>query len=361
MNIARVEVIPLSVPIDFPFRNPRFGFNDRLTLAIAKVQTDDGIEAFGVTFTWVARHVKSLVASIDDLGATIIGQDIMRPAQAWQKMYATTIHMGHSGHSIYALSALDSAIWVLKAKALNQPLHQLLGGCRDKVPAYASYLLWRDWPIDRLQKDAAMFKKHGFKYIKMKIGDKPLTEELTRFKAVREAVGEDINIMVDGNWAWSLPEAMRFGRALEKAGAFWMEDPLASEDPEQMAELTHALDIPVATGETFNTKYDFRRLVENGAAYYYIADLQRVGGVTEWMKVAALLEAWNLPICSHLFPDFSVHLLAAAPNGFVLEYMPWWDKIYTEPYKIVDGFIEAPKTPGLGLELDPAALKKYRL
>ncbi|MBM2824482.1 MAG: mandelate racemase [Dehalococcoidales bacterium] len=361
MNIARVEVIPLSVPIDYPFRNPRFGLSEKLTVAIAKVTTDDGLDAFGVTFTWVAGHIKSLVASIDDLGATIIGQDVMRPAEAWQKIYAATIHMGHSGHSLYALSALDSAIWVLKAKALNQPLYQLLGGYRDKVPAYASYLLWRDWPIDRLQKDAAMFKEQGFKYIKMKLGGKTLADEVTRFKAVREAVGNDVNIMVDGNWAWNVPEAIRFGRELEKMGAFWLEDPLASEDPDQMAELSRSLDIPVATGETFNTKYDFRRLIEKRSAYYYIADLQRVGGITEWMKVAVMLEAWNLPISSHLFPDFSVHLLAAAPNGFILEYMPWWDKIYTEPHKVVDGFMEAPKTPGLGLELDPAALKKWRL
>jgi L-talarate/galactarate dehydratase len=361
MKIVKLETIPLSVPIDFPYRNPRYGFNEKVTVVIVKLSTDDGLDAFGVTFTWVSRQVKSLVASIEDLGQTIIGQDIMRPAEAWQKMYAATVHMGHSGHSLYALSALDSAIWVLKAKALNQPLWQLLGGFRDKVPAYASYLLWREWPIDRLQKDAAMFKEQGFKYIKMKMGDRSIADELTRFKAVREAVGDDVNIMVDGNWAWNVSEAMRLGRELEKAGVFWLEDPLISEDPDQMAELSHSLDIPVATGETFNTKYDFRRLIEKKAADYYIVDLQRVGGITEWMKVAAMLEAWNLPICSHVFPDFSVHLVAAAPNGFIVEYMPWWDKIYQQPHKVVNGFMEAPKTPGLGLELDMEAVKRWKM
>jgi L-alanine-DL-glutamate epimerase-like enolase superfamily enzyme len=250
---------------------------------------------------------------------------------------------------------------VLKAKALNQPLWQLLGGYRDKVPAYASYLLWREWTIDRLQKDTAMFRDQGFKYIKMKMGDLPLADEINRFKAVREAAGDDMIIMVDGNWQWTVPEAIRFGRALEEVGAFWFEDPLKSEDPDQIAEVSRALDIPVATGETFNTRYDFRTLIEKHSADYYIADLQRVGGITEWMKVASILEAWNLPICSHLFPDFSVHLVAAAPNGFIVEYMPWWDKIYTEPHRVVDGYMETPITPGLGLELDPAAVKKWRI
>ncbi len=259
------------------------------------------------------------------------------------------------------LGAIDTAIWVLRAKALGQSLAHLLGGYRERVPAYASYLLWRDWSLDRLQKDASVLKAQGFKLIKLKMGNQPLKVELERLKAVREVVGEEVGILIDGNWAWSATDALKIGRELEKAGVYWLEDPLASEDPDQLAELARALDIPVASGETFCTKNEFRRLIEKRSADFFIVDLQRVGGITEWMKVAAMLEAWNYPVCNHLFPDVSVHLIAAVPNGHIIEYMPWWDKIYLEPHKVVDGYMEVPRSPGLGLELDPEALKKFAI
>jgi L-alanine-DL-glutamate epimerase-like enolase superfamily enzyme len=322
---------------------------------------DDGLDAFGLTFAWNDRQVKSLKACIDDLADVIIGQDVFRGAEAWQKLFYSTGHMGHSGYGIYAVAALDSALWVLRAKALGKPLAYLLGGFRNRVPAYASHLLFRNWTIDELQKDAEALVKQGFKFMKMNMGDKPFKVEIERLKAVREVVGDDIGIMVDANWAWSVSEAVKIGRQLEEYDVYWLEDPLASNDPDQLAQVADALDLTIAVGETFCTKYDFRRLIESGAGDIFLVDLQRAGGITEWMKIAAMAEAWNLPVTSHLFHDFSMHLVAAVPNGLLVEYMPWYDKIYIEPPLVKDGFIEIPDTPGLGLELDQKALKKYKL
>ena len=328
---------------------------------LVQLVTDDGLEAFGLAHAMLDRGVKSLKACIDDLKETIIGQDIFRWAEAWQKLWQDTGRMGHGGYGIYALSAIDTALWCLQAKALGMPLARLLGGYREEVPAYASHLLFRNWSLDELQKDAASLVEQGFRIMKMNMGDKPTKVELERLKAVREAVGEDIGIMVDVNWAWTVSQAIQIGRELERYNVYWLEDPLASDDADDLAQVANALDMPVAAGETFYHKYGFRPLLEKRSADILIVDLQRAGGVTEWIKIATMAQAWNLPVASHLFHDFSAHLIAAIPNGLIVEYMPWWDAIYQEPPQVKDGYIRIPDKPGLGLELDPEAIKRYQM
>ena len=361
MKIAEMNSVALSVPLKRPFLAPRQEFRERINPVLVQLKTEEGLEAFGLAFTTGDRRVKSLKASIDDLKEIVIGQDIFRWAEAWQKLWGATRHMGHQGYGIYALSAIDTALWCLQAKALNMPLARLLGGYREEVPAYASHLLFRNWSLDELQKDAASLVEQGFRVMKMNMGDKPAKVELERIKAVREAVGEDIGIMIDVNWAWTVSQTIQMGHELERYNVYWLEDPLVSDDPDDLAQVAHALDMPVAAGETFCHKYGFRPLLEKKSADILIVDLQRAGGVTEWMKIATMADAWNLPVASHLFPDFSMHLMAAIPNGLILEYMPWWDAIYQEPPQVKDGYIKIPDKPGLGLELDPEAIKRYQM
>jgi L-alanine-DL-glutamate epimerase-like enolase superfamily enzyme len=167
--------------------------------------------------------------------------------------------------------------------------------------------------------------------------------------------------MVDANWAWSVDESIHMGRMLQEEGVYWLEDPLATEDPAQLAQVAAALDIPVASGENFHTKYDFRRLIEHHSADIFNIDLQAVGGVTEWMKVAAMAQAWNIPVASHVFSAQSVHLAAAVPNCLFVEYMPWWDRIYTSGPELDGGYLKVPESPGLGIELDERAIAMYRV
>ena len=361
MKIQKMTTTALSVPLTHPFGNMNQEPRKFTNPVIVELTTDGGLDAFGLAFAWNNQQVKSLKYCIDDLQDIIVGQNMFRWAEAWQKLFNGTTHMGHQGYGIYALSAIDSAIWVLQSKALNIPLSHLLGGFRERVPAYASYLLFRNWNLDDLKRDAADLKAQGFKKIKMNMGDKPFEEELERFDAIRDVVGEEVDIMIDVNWGWDVSDTIKMGQALSDRNVYWLEDPLASEDMGQLSTLVDRLDIPIAVGETFSTKYEFRRILEHGAADTLIVDLQRVGGITEWMKVATLAEAWNLSVASHLFNDFSIHLVAAAPNGLMVEYMPWWDKIYKNPPAVKNGFMEVPMTPGLGLELDPEAIQKYRM
>ncbi len=358
MKVSSMKTVALSLPWRYPSRDVR---EPRINPVIVQLRTAEGLEGFGVCFSNNEGQVKSLKACLDDLEDVVLGQDVFRFAEAWQKLWAATSKMGHQGYPIYALAALDAALWMLRAKALNLPLATLLGGFREKVPVYASHYLWRYCTIDQLQKDAASLVKQGFRMMKMRMGAYPLPVELERYQALREAVGNDVDIMVDLNWRCTVSEALKLGRELDKRQVYWLEDPLASDDPEQIAQVAAALDLPVVVGETYNHKYGFRTLLEKKATDIVMIDLQKVGGVTEWMRVANMAEAWNLPVVSHLFPDFSLHLVAAIPHGLVMEYLPWWDMIYQEPYTVKDGFIEVPKTPGIGLELDLKVLRKYAL
>jgi L-alanine-DL-glutamate epimerase-like enolase superfamily enzyme len=362
MKIVQAYSTALSIPLERPmYVGNKSHLFSRFNPVVVQLMTDEGIDGFGIAFAEEDKRVKTLKMAIDEVSEVIIGQDVFRWAEAWQKLFEATAHMGHRGYGIYALSAIDSALWVIQAKALGMPLSRLLGGYREKVPAYASHMLFRNWSLDQLQKDAALLVDQGFRCMKMNMGDKPLSAEVERFKAIREAVGGDIEIMIDANWSWTVPEAIKMGRALEPYDVKWIEDPVASDDAEDLRQVASALSIPIAAGETYCTKYEFLGLLEKRAAHMLIIDLQRVGGITEWMKVAAMAEAWKIPVSSHLFDEFSAHLVAAVPNGYMVEYMPWWDVLYQEPPRVQDGFISILERSGLGCELDPEALKKYEM
>jgi L-alanine-DL-glutamate epimerase-like enolase superfamily enzyme len=359
MKVTDLKAIPLSIPMERPFVsiNPR----DRINPIVVQLFTDDGAEGLGLVFTWNDRQVASLHAIIDDLKEFVVGQDVLRHEESWQKLWKATRFMGHAGYVISAFSAIDMALWDLKAKALGVPVAHLLGGYRDKVPVYASHKLFRQWSLDELQEDANALVQQGFTAMKMNLGDKRPEEEVERVKVVRETVGDKVDLLVDVNWAWTPTRTVQMGRMLEPHAIYWLEDPLDSEDPDELAKVADALDVPIAVGETFSTKKGFRPLLEKGSGDILIVDIQRVGGVTEFMKVAAMAQAWNRPVASHIFHEFSLHMIAAIPNGMMVEYMPWWEMLYEEPPRVVDGWMTISDKPGWGLTLSRAALKKYRL
>lgn len=187
-----------------------------------------------------------------------------------------------------------------------------------------------------------------------------MIEELERFKAVREAVGDNIDIIIDVNWAWTVKQAIQIGRQLQRYHPCWLEDPVPINDIDGLSQIASALEIPVTAGENLN-RDSFNHLLDKRAADIIMIDIQFVGGVTPWIKVAALAEARNLPVVSHVCHDFAIHLIAAIPNGLIVEYMPWWDVIYQEPLQVENGCIRIPDKLGLGLDLNPQAIKKYRI
>jgi L-alanine-DL-glutamate epimerase-like enolase superfamily enzyme len=359
MRIDTVETRIVSLPLERPVVTPIHHITTVDTV-LTTLRTDEGVE--GIAYNWVfgvprARVVKAM---IDDLAGLVRGADPLETAALWARMWSDVNFLGRSGVAMLALSALDVACWDVKGRALGLPLYRLLGGARRAVPAYAGGLFLSD-PLDAIVEEARGYVARGFRAVKMRAGAASLADDVERVAAVRAAIGPEVALMVDVVQGWTPEQAIRAGRALEPFGLGWIEDPVAFDDLEGMARVAAALDVPIAAGENDYSKRGFRRLLDLGAADVPMPDLQRVGGVTEWMKVAALAEAEGKAVLPHVFSEISVHLVAAAPNGWYLEYVPWWDVLFREPLALGDGTARPPDRPGLGIDFDEDAVDRLRV
>jgi len=272
---------------------------------------------------------------------------------------------GPGGIFTLALSAIDTALWDIRGKALDQPLWQLLGGHRERVPTYASGSLRRGLTDKQAQQAAETLLKKGFREMKTQMalpGHPTPAEEVRRVRVVREAIGPDIKLMCDINQRWRPEQAIDIGHRVEEAGVglFWLEDVTAADDFQGLARVTAALKTPIAGGEYVWGIVPFRHMIEARSVDIVMVDLARVGGVTQWMKVAGMAEAFNLPIVSHVMPEILLHMVAACPNGLTVEYMPWMLALYEETPEIKDGQLVLPQKPGLGLKFDEKAIKSFR-
>jgi L-alanine-DL-glutamate epimerase-like enolase superfamily enzyme len=279
-----------------------------------------------------------------------------RFADAWRGMH----FIGHTGLALMALSALDTACWDVAARDAEMPLFRLLGGDRTRVPTYASSGLWIDESVDELLLEAEAFRVQGHRAMKMRIGRDDPEEDIERVRILRDALGGDAALLADVNQGWDETTTVRIGRRLESQGLYWLEEPLPYEDLEGYARVTAALDMRIATGETDYGSLGMKRHLEARAADVLMPDLQRMGGPTEFMRAAALCQAWHQPVSSHLFTETSAHLLAAAPNALILEHMNWWQDLFSEPLRINEGCIVLSEKPGIGVDLSQTALKRFK-
>jgi len=245
---------------------------------------------------------------------------------------------------------------------LNQPVARLLGGFRDRVPTYASGALMRGFPLAHVEKASARLVEKGFRQMKTQLalpGDTNPELEVERIKVIRDAVGPKIDVMCDINQRWDVRQAISIGSRVEEFNLFWLEDVVAHDDYPGLAAVADALATPIAAGEYVYGLVPFRHMLEARSVDIVMVDVLRAGGITQWMKIAGMAEAFNLPIVNHLAPEISVHMVAAAPNGLTVEYMPWSSRLWKEVPQPVNGELTVPDKPGLGLEFDADALKRY--
>jgi L-alanine-DL-glutamate epimerase-like enolase superfamily enzyme len=269
---------------------------------------------------------------------------------------------GPGGIFTLALSALDIACWDLRGKAEGQSVCALLGGLRQRVPTYASGALMRPHPIDYLAKAGPRLRDMGFRQMKMQCGSEAtVAASVERVRVMREAIGPDVDLMCDINQLWSVNQAIEIGRRIEPYHLFWLEDPTAHDDFTGLARIADALTAPIAAGEYHYGIVPFRHMLEARSIDIVMIDLLRAGGITQWMKIAGMAEAFNLPVVSHLIPEFHVHLVAAIPNGLTVEYMPWTLPLFEETPKLEAGHLVVPAKPGLGLSFDQAVLKRFQV
>ncbi len=363
MKIASFEAIALRVPEDDPLANmPEEAGRTRPAVAL-RLRTDSGVEGIGVTL--YGKMSRTLHTAVEELAALTVGEDPMRIEAIVAKLRANSGDAGPGGIFTLALSAIDTALWDIKGKALDQPLWKLLGGHRDRVPTYASGSLRRGLTDKQAQQAAETLLKKGFREMKTQMalpGDPTPAEEVRRVAVIREVIGPDIKLMCDINQRWRPEQAIDIGRRVEDAGVglFWLEDVTAADDFQGLARVTAALRTPIAGGEYVWGIAPFRQMIQAHSVDIVMIDLARVGGVTQWMKVAGMAEAFNLPVVSHVMPEMLLHMVAACPNGLTVEYMPWMVALYQETPAIENGQLVLPTKPGLGLAFDEKAIARFR-
>ena len=348
-------ILPMAAPI-----HSALGAISQFGCVLVRVTTDAGITGENLVFTLNNVRTPVLREMVHSLAPLVKGRDAGHIANFWSRAWKDINFIGHKGVSIVGMSAIDGALWDLLGKASGLPIYRLLGGHSPTVPAYHSGGLWLSSSIDALTREAQDFVGQGFQAIKMRLGSATFSQDVARVRAVREAIGPQVKLMADANQGMTVSGAIRLGRMLEEFELTWFEEPLPAYDLEGVARVAAALDTPIASGETEYTRYGFRQMLELKSADILMPDLQRVGGVTEFVKVAHMAEAYDVPVSSHLFSEMSLQVLGGLANAMYLEYMPWFSSLYNEAIVFHAGSAVVPERPGWGFTFNKDYIKSLQ-
>ncbi len=378
MKVEKITCHVLSSPVEHPFTSSRGWLYKTRGTCLVEIETSDGIVGWGECYgpSMVAK------AFIDtQYAARVIGRDPFDVEVIWEDLYNRIKDYGSSGMAIAAISGIDIALWDIIGKACGRPIHKMIGGAfRQEVEAYATGLYFTD--MDRLIEEAVEeangFVADGFRAIKMKIGLGSIDLDFDRVKAVREAIGKDIKLMVDANHCFSVPTAIRLGRRLEELDIDWFEEPISPEDIDGYQEVTRALDMAVAGGENEFTRWGFRDAITRKAMDIVQPDVCAAGGITECKKIATMATAHGVECVPHAWGSAiglaaTIHFLAAIPDQPpslrpfppMLEFEqcenPFRDHLAREPIVQNNGIVAVPTGPGLGIEVDRSIIDRYRV
>ncbi|HTT80613.1 MAG TPA: mandelate racemase/muconate lactonizing enzyme family protein [Stellaceae bacterium] len=364
MKVTGIRSNIVALPADEPLAGAAENPTGKRPIVTLEVETDDGAVGIGATYFGGAL-TGTLKHAVEELGALTVGEDPVRVEAVAAKLRAAAGSAGPGGIFNLAHSAIDTALWDLRAKSVNLPLWKLLGGARDRVPTYASGALMRGLSLDRVVEAAATLKDKGWREMKTQLalpGETTPAIEVERMVKIREAIGPDIKLMCDINQRWRPEQAIDIGRRVEDAGVglFWLEDVTAADDYAGLARVADALRTPVCGGEYLWGIVPFRHMMEARSVDIPMIDQVRCGGITPWLKIAGMAEAFNLAVVSHGVPEIHVHLVGAVPNGLTVEYMPRLFPLWKSVPEPVRGDLTMPEAPGLGLEFDDAAIARYR-
>ncbi len=363
MKITEVKAYVLRKPLERPLTTARSDGTVR-THVLVRVATDAGVSGLGegVGYSGVIRHVVEEL-----LAPRVVGADPFDTASLYRLMVESDILWDLKGSLLCAASAVETACWDIKGKALDVPVYQLLGGrLRDRIEAYASDLFW-DAP-DAMAREAARWVEQGFRVVKCHIGRRPPAEETPRVRALRQAIGPTTGLMIDLNCGYEFETARDAARRWAEHDVFWLEEPLSPYHVDALARLRAAIDIPIAAGENEFTIHGFKPLFDRGAIDYAMPDVGRAGGLGEMQRICAVAAAYGVTVSPHSFGSgvhlaATLHLMAATPNTRFLEYdiarMSVMDELFVEPLRVQNGHVVVPDRPGLGVELSDAVLTRY--
>ena len=356
-RIERVEILQVDLA-------PKVARSDAIQSFVAqetpivRITCADGAQGIGYSYT-IGTGGSSVVALLrDHLAPRLVGRDAAEIERLWKELFFHTHATAVGAITSLALAAIDTALWDLKCRRAGRPLWQCAGGAQPRVPVYTTEDGWLHHSRGQLVDEARAAKQQGFRGAKIKAGRPAIAEDVDRLGAVREAIGDAFEIMVDANQAFTVAEARRRAHAFTPFGLAWLEEPLPAEDVAGHVELAAVATMPIAVGESLYHPSHFRDYLERRACSIVQVDCARVGGITPWLKVAHLAETFNVAVCPHFLMELHVSLTAAVPNGAWVEYIPQLDAITTSRLSLEDGYAVPPQSPGLGIDWNFAAIER---
>ena len=349
-------------PVLLPMRRPvvsKVGLFDQWPMILIDIETEEGIVGRSYIEPYLKGSARAIISVIHELAAARAGQPI-RPLDDFQKGLKAQNLVGLEGVSMIAVSGLDMAAWDALAKAAGMPLAVFLGGSLGSVPAYNSNGLWLTEVASLGDEAAELVAEGGFRGLKLRLGREWLADDLAAIRAVRAAAGDDIKLMVDFNQGLSLGDALHRCHALDGEGLYWLEEPIAYNNLAGFAQLARELKTPIQLGENFYGPRALYQAIAMGCGDYVMPDLMRIGGVTGWLRSAAIAGAAGIEMSTHLYPEFAAHLMRVTKTAHWLEWQDWADPVLAEPFRPVNGFLPVPNRPGAGVAWDEDAVRRYR-
>jgi L-alanine-DL-glutamate epimerase-like enolase superfamily enzyme len=360
MKIASVQTMTTRLPILTGEWRDTIHHVTHIELVVVDITSDTGITGTGVSHT-SGSGAKTIETLIVDLGESLVGKEI-QPKRLWHEAWQYLHDLGGAGLTTTALGAVDIALWDVIAKAADQPLVNVLGRTRDRIPVYGSGINL-GLTTEELVEQARKWHSDGYRGFKVKVGKPDIDEDVERLTKVREVIGS-MPLMVDANQGWGPELAPRRINGLRGLDLTWVEEPLISDDVAGHARLRTQIETPIGVGENIYNIFQFRDYLVGGAVDFVQADIVRVGGITPWMEIAALAQAFNRPMAPHFMMELSSQVLCAVPNGWIAEDVEGGSlsalKALRTPHRVVDGYYVPADTAGHGLDFDREYMELHR-
>lgn len=351
--VARPVVLPLARPIVARIATIR-----EWPVILVDLETEEGVTGRSYLEPYVAKTMRYLVPALADLGEHLKGRRVA-PVELFEAARKSLHFVGYQGMAMIVASALDMAAWDALARAAGVPLCVLLGGTVGAVRSYNSNGLWLQAPEVVAREAIVLREEGGFRGLKLRLGRERPADDLATVRAVREAVGEDVELMVDFNQGLDRGEALRRCHQLDDLGLAWIEEPLVYDDLDGCAQLAAELATPIQIGENFYGPRDLADALARRACDFVMPDFMRIGGVTGWLRAAAIAGTANVPMSTHLYPEVAAHVMRVTPTAHWLEWQDWVDPLLRSPYRVERGMYAIPDRPGVGLEWDEDAVRAY--
>jgi L-alanine-DL-glutamate epimerase-like enolase superfamily enzyme len=358
-TITRVEIFQVDLAAKVARSDAIQAFNKQET-PMVRIWTDDGVEGTGYSYT-IGTGGTAVIAMLRDYMAPwLIGRDAAMIEEIWKGLFFYTHANSVGATASLALAAVDTALWDLRCKRADAPLHVVAGGAQRRVPIYNTEGGWLNFTPQELVDHAIEARKAGFRGFKVKVGQPHVAEDASRLAAVRDALGPDFEIMVDANQCFSLSEAIRRAKRFEEFDLAWFEEPMPAEDIDGHVRLSRSTSTPIAIGESLYHPSHFREYLQRGGCSIVQVDVARIGGITPWLKTAHLAETFNMQVCPHYLMELHVGLCAAVPNATWVEFIPQLDAATESKIEIVDGYAIPSNESGVGIAWDWKAIEAMR-